>query len=289
MKNSSVNQVIRKTLKWPISIAARRLLGTITYVQTTEPVLALTFDDGPSPKYTPRLLEVLDQYQARATFFCVGQFAARYPEVIRQAAKAGHVIGNHTWDHSSFPLLTVGERSAQLRKCAEALKPYGSRLFRPPYGQQSFASRLDLLRKGYQVVGWTRDAGDWRLTKAGEILEQVLPGVQPGRIITFHDQIVTAQSSIYFNREPTIEAVRLLLERFSGRYRFVTVPELARHGRVVREKRFPDADPSWLNKLIKEGNVPGRQYPLTQIKHGSQRFFKEELKSEDSRAKEGVF
>jgi peptidoglycan/xylan/chitin deacetylase (PgdA/CDA1 family) len=263
MTNPSVTEPIWKVLKRPLSLAARNLMGTITHAQTNDPVLALTFDDGPHPEYTLRLLDVLDRYQARATFFCVGKFAAKHPEVIRQVAIAGHVIGNHTWDHSSFPLLTHRERCSQLKRCAEALRHYGSRLFRPPYGQQNLASRLDLLQQGYQVVGWAHEAGDWRLTNASQIVEQVLGGIRPGRIVVFHDRIATAQSSEYFNREPMLEAVQQILARLSGHYRFVTVPELACYGQLVSENWYYDADACWLNQLMEEGNVPGRQYSVT--------------------------
>lgn len=248
--------------KKPASLAARKFLGTITGVETEQPVLALTFDDGPHPEYTLRLLDVLDRYQAKATFFCVGKFAAMHPEVIRQAAEAGHVVGNHTWDHPSFPLLDHTERCAQIQQCEEALKPYGSRLFRPPYGHQSLASRLDLLQMGYQVVGWTLAAPDWRLTDPRPIAEEVLPLVRPGRIIGFHDRIAAALSPINFNREPMLGAVEHLLQALSHDYRFVTVPELSRYGRLVRDNWYRRPKTSLLNGLIEEGNLPGRRYPV---------------------------
>jgi peptidoglycan/xylan/chitin deacetylase (PgdA/CDA1 family) len=288
MTNPSANQPIWRTLKRPISLVAGRLLGTVTHAETKEPVLALTFDDGPHPEYTLRLLEVLDKYQARATFFCVGKFAARHPEVIRQVAEAGHIVGNHTWDHPSFPLLTHRERCAQIRKCAEALKPYGSRLFRPPYGHQSIASRLDLLQLGYQVVGWTHGGTDWRLTDPEQIIEQVLPGIRPGSIVVFHDRIATTRSSVYFDRGPSVKAVKLLLERFSGEFRFVTVLELARHGHVKRGKWFRDADPSRLNVLIEEGSLPSRQYPLTGGDPANAPFYDKQVEPDHDPTKEGV-
>lgn len=262
MTPSSVIRPLHRALKKPLSLAARHLMGTITHVKTSDPVLALTFDDGPHPQYTPRLLDLLKRHQARVTFFFVGQFVAQYPEIIRRAAEDGHVVGIHTWDHSSFPLLTHRERCEQIRKCAKAINPYGSRLFRPPYGQQSLSSRLDLLRAGYQVVTWTHDAGDWRFTNAAEIVDQVLSGIQPGRIIVFHDRIVTALSPVYFNREPTIIALEQLLQKLTGQYRFVTVPELSRYGRLVRENWYYKPDVLWLNGLIGERNTPSRQYPL---------------------------
>jgi peptidoglycan/xylan/chitin deacetylase (PgdA/CDA1 family) len=130
-------------------------------VRTWDPVAALTFDDGPDPQRTPRILDILERYRARATFFMVGEAVQWYPELVRQVAQTGHAIGNHFWDHPSFPLITGRERRAQLRACAKAIAPYGQRVFRPPYGHQSVASRLDALWLGYQVVTWNVLAYDW--------------------------------------------------------------------------------------------------------------------------------
>ncbi len=82
------------------SFAARNTLGTITRVSTREPVIALTFDDGPHPEFTPRLLALLDRYQARVAFFLLGKSAQRYPEIVKQIAAAGHAIGNHSKSRS---------------------------------------------------------------------------------------------------------------------------------------------------------------------------------------------
>lgn len=263
MNPPSIARALYKTLKKPLSFAARTLMGTIIAVETTDPILALTFDDGPHPEYTLRLLDVLEKYGARATFFCVGQYAARHPDIIRQAVEAGHVVGNHTWDHAAFPLLTHTERCEQIRQCAEALGPYGSRLFRPPYGEQNLASRLDLLQLGYQVICWTGGAPDWCLTNPDQIYEQVLPMIRPGRIFDFHDRIAAAISSAYFDRTPTIEVVERLLKTLSSSYKFVTVPELSRYGQLVRANWYQEeADATWLNQLIGEDNESCRQYPV---------------------------
>ena len=80
--------------------------GTITGVTTRDPVAALTFDDGPHPEYTPLLLNILERYQARATFFMIGDAAQRHPDLVRQVAQGGHAIGNHSWDHPFFPSLS---------------------------------------------------------------------------------------------------------------------------------------------------------------------------------------
>lgn len=161
--------------------AALRVMGTITHVSTQDAVAALTFDDGPYSEFTPRLLNILERHQARATFFVVGEAAQRHPEIVWQVAQAGHVIGNHTWDHPSFPLISGRERRAQLRACEQAIAPYGQRIFRPPYGHQSVASRLDALWLGYQVVNWNLHAYDWLDHDADWMADRLVNQNQPGR------------------------------------------------------------------------------------------------------------
>ncbi len=227
----------------------RRVLGTITHVSTQKPVVALTFDDGPHPEFTPRLLEILQKHQAHATFFMVGGAAQRHPDIVRRVAEAGHAIGNHSWDHSSLPLLTGKERRAQIRACEKALAPYGQRLLRPPYGHQSVASRLDALWLGYQVITWNVTASDWQDRSANWITDRLVNEVRPGDIVLFHDALYTYVEKRYTDRGPTLQAVDLLLERLGERFRFVTVPELLRSGRPQRRNWYQKADVDWLNRL----------------------------------------
>ena len=243
-----------------VKFALRRLAGTVTGVETTESVAALTFDDGPHPEYTPRLLKVMERYQARGTFFMVGEQAQRYPETVRRVAESGHVIGNHTWDHPSFPRISSAERRRQLRQCAQATEPYGQRLFRPPYGHQSMASHWDAVRLGYRVITWNMVAQDWVEHEPEWMTEQLAKELKPGKIILLHDALYTVTEESCANRETVIEAVRLLLERFSGRYRFVTIPELLRAGRPPLSDWYQTGDTDWLNKLSVSGKGPARQY-----------------------------
>jgi peptidoglycan-N-acetylglucosamine deacetylase len=83
-----------------------RLLGPVAGVVTAEPAAALTFDDGPDPHWTPRVLEVLERRQARATFFMIGAAAAAHPDLVRRVASMGHAVGNHTWDHRALPKIS---------------------------------------------------------------------------------------------------------------------------------------------------------------------------------------
>jgi len=105
----------------PLKVIARRFLGTVIRIDTKESVVALTFDDGPHPEYTPRLLNIPDRHGVHATFFMVGQLAAKYPAIVEEVAQRGHSIGNHSWDHPAFPLLNSSQRRQQIRQCSSVL------------------------------------------------------------------------------------------------------------------------------------------------------------------------
>ena len=151
----------RELVKGALSATAVGL-GSILRVRTQEPAVALTFDDGPHPEDTPPLLDLLARHKAKATFFVVGKSVRRHPELVERLAAEGHALGNHTWDHLSLPSLTGRFRRAQLAWTEEALGARSSRLFRPPYGEQTPASRLAPLRLGLDVVCWDVIAEDWR-------------------------------------------------------------------------------------------------------------------------------
>lgn len=228
---------------------ARKLIGTITHVSTKDNVIALTFDDGPHPDSTPQLLDILKRHNARATFFMLGDLAQRYPNLVKDAAQAGHVIGNHSWDHPSFPLISARKRRAQIRACQKALAPYGSRIFRPPYGDQTFASRLDALFTGQQVVTWNVISKDWLDHEAYWFVDYLMKEIMPGSIVLFHDTLYQALEDHYRDREPVFQAVDMLLEQLETRFNFVTVPELCQYGRPQKQLWYKTTDPHWLNRL----------------------------------------
>ncbi len=164
-------------------------------------MVALTFDDGPDPVSTPRLLNVLAAHRARATFFMIGVRAAQHPELVKRVATEGHAIGNHSWDHPSFPLISSRERRAQIRACARAMAPYGRLLFRPPYGDQDLASWLDARRMGYRVVAWKVAAGDWVDRDGPSIADDVTTDLRRGSVVLFHDGLFDASDDRFFARE----------------------------------------------------------------------------------------
>jgi len=130
--SNKVMQYIAQVIRSPIAALKRRVLGTITGVSTSHPVVALTFDDGPHPDFTPKILEILKRHQARATFFMLGKNAQKHPDIVNNVALGGHAIGNHSWDHPSFPLIGSRERRRQLSSCHHALAPNGGRKIRSP-------------------------------------------------------------------------------------------------------------------------------------------------------------
>lgn len=223
------------------------MLGTLTAVVTKDPVVALTFDDGPHPEFTPRVLEILRHHQAQATFFMVGAAAEKYQGIVRQVAREGHVIGGHSWDHRSFPSLSSGERRRQMRACELALSPQQARLFRPPYGHQTVGSRLDALWHRSEVVGWSVDSTDWQEEKPEIIADCVIGKLQPGAIVLLHDALFD-QLNLPVGRDPSkcvdrrmmLSALETILERGTRQYRFVTVPDLLCHGVPFRDYWFWD-------------------------------------------------
>lgn len=218
-----------------VTVPARRILGTVTHVTTTQLVAAITFDDGPNPEFTLPLLEVLERRDVRATFFMVGDQARRHPDVVKRVAEAGHVIGNHSWDHPSFPEISGSARRRQLRQWERATAPYGSKLLRPPFGHQTLASRLEALLLGYRVVAWNVDTWDWCKDDARWMAGELERKTTPGSIILLHDAVYACgRDEDGYDRRPMIEAVEIFLDNVRERLRFVTVPDLLRSGSPVR-------------------------------------------------------
>lgn len=268
MKSAGIGSLarsIKQSLPAPLRARARRLrraatylprqvIGTVTHVRTDEALAALTFDDGPDPHSTPRVLEVLEAHGARATFFLVGRAAARHPALVRRIAAGGHAVGNHSYDHQSFPQLSAGERRAQLRAWERACPVPHARLLRPPYGDQTWRSRLDPLWLGWQVVAWNINANDWRGEGAETIAENVLQRLRPGSIVLLHDTLFHCEDLRFAPRDPTVRALEIVLAAASN-YRFVTVPELLRLGRPNREFWIQPGQPEYLARLKRVGEV----------------------------------
>jgi peptidoglycan-N-acetylglucosamine deacetylase len=151
--------------------------------------VALTFDDGPHPEVTPRLLTALRSVNVPATFFLIGRRAERNPDLARRIQAEGHEVGNHTWDHRP---LTVGacrspERQiARTEEVLERLCPGSPRIFRPPFGAIGPGGRTALARHGLLPVYWSVVPADWDPLPPEVVTERVLAGVHPGAVIVLH-------------------------------------------------------------------------------------------------------
>lgn len=225
------------------SALRRRCLGTITEFRTDRPVAALTFDDGPDPAVTPRVLDLLEAHGARATFFVIGEAAVASRPLLWRMRSDGHAVGNHTWSHQPMSTLTRSQRRREILACSRAIAPFGSRLLRPPWGDQSVASRLDAFVLRHEVVAWSVDANDWCSPDAGSIAENLEQRVRPGSVILLHDHICSAAAdagaaTVCHDRGAMLAALELFLRHLRGRLTFVTLPEMFHHGHAVRRDWF---------------------------------------------------
>lgn len=148
----------------------------------------LTFDDGPIPEVTPKVLAILDRYGVKATFFMVGENIDKHPDVFRQVIDAGHAVGNHTYNHLKGWKTPFDEYMENTDRCADRIQK--TDLFRPPYGKATLRQRRALHRKGYRLIYWDILTRDYEPTRTPEaMLAQIKRNVRPGSIINFHDSI----------------------------------------------------------------------------------------------------
>jgi peptidoglycan/xylan/chitin deacetylase (PgdA/CDA1 family) len=178
-------------------VFARPLLA----VRTARPELALTFDDGPDPRFTPAILELLQAHGQRATFFVIGERAQAHPELLEAIVRGGHALGNHSWRHAYTTNLVAPRRLAEALREANALlervSGHPTRWFRAPVGLLSprlaAAARLAKL----QLVGWTASARDGVASRTVEDAVRRLEGsLRPGAILTLHDGALGAREDL---------------------------------------------------------------------------------------------
>lgn len=191
-------------------------------VSTEEKVIALTFDDGPHPLYTEKILNLLEKYDAKATFFVIGENLELYKDTVKRAVAAGHEIGNHTYTHPHLSALSEEELFREIEqneRLIEAMTEKPTSLFRPPEGYCGRAVRSLIKERGYRAILWDVDTRDWAGVPAQEIIKTVQETVYPGSILLFHD---------YGGKQSaTLTALSSLLPWLQAKgYRFVTVSEL---------------------------------------------------------------
>jgi len=198
--------------------------------------LALTFDDGPNSVWTPRLLETLAQYDVRATFFMVGGSAERQAGLVRQMAEAGHLIGSHSWTHPNLAMTGSVQIREELRRSKDMLEQIIGqpvRYFRPPFGGRRPAALCIARQMGMTPVLWNAMTSDWKKPSAEGIAARLTSKIDRlerrgwAANIVLHDGNHLDPAA---DRGPSVAAAGMLLERYAGTHRFVTVDAWALAG-----------------------------------------------------------
>ncbi|MFJ7886780.1 polysaccharide deacetylase family protein [Lysinibacillus xylanilyticus] len=191
-------------------------------INTDEKVIALTFDDGPHKKYTPDILDILDKYNAKATFFIVGENAEKNPELALRIHEEGHELAIHTYTHPfRTNVSNLMKEIKQTHATIYGITGYVPVLFRPVEGQYTDSMIDAIAKEGYKVVMWSwhLDTFDWKNLGEKKIINTVLKGAKPGSVVLFHDG--------GGNREQTVRALEKILPELEDQgYRFVTISEL---------------------------------------------------------------
>lgn len=187
--------------------------------------VALTFDDVPDPRFTPKVLDALKKEGVKATFFSVGSRAKKHPTLVTRIRQEGHAIGNHSYNHAQFNKLTLDqfrdqiERTNRILESITGIKP---RLIRPPYGEINEEQLRWARRNNYKVVNWNVDSLDWQGLTKDEVKHNILSAVGPGAIILQH-----AGGGVGSDLTGTIEALpEVIAELKKKGYSFVTLPEM---------------------------------------------------------------
>ena len=193
---------------------------------TDQKRIALTFDDGPDPRFTEDVLNVLNQYNVSGTFFLMGSRAIAYPEIVKRINNEGHVIGNHTYFHPNLvkeaDIPTLEREVTRTENTLNDIIDYRTSLFRPPYGFLYNELVEKLAEMQYLIIGWSVDSLDWEEDPPEIIASNVLDNVHPGAIILMHDG-----ADWDGDRTNTIAALRQIIPALQKQgYEFVTVPEL---------------------------------------------------------------
>jgi peptidoglycan-N-acetylglucosamine deacetylase len=189
---SILKEMTKNWLTWEMPPAGKRIY--------------LTFDDGPVPKVTPQVLQILKSFDAKATFFCVGDNVYKHPELFAEINADGHAVGNHTFNHLKAWKTPAGEYLRNVEQCRQMFE---SCLFRPPYGQIT-PYLIQQLRKNYQIILWSVLSGDFDQNNSPEkCLQTTIRLTKPGSIVVFHDSIKAGRNMLH--------ALPLFLEHFKER------------------------------------------------------------------------
>ncbi|GGL51571.1 polysaccharide deacetylase family protein [Sporolactobacillus putidus] len=231
--------------------------GSVVWeVPNDQKVVALTFDDGPNPVYTPQILDLLRKYHAKATFFLIGKRIQAYPDLVKREVREGHELGNHTFSHVTLSKEPRSVFFDEVNKTQALInqyqKPPRIKLLRPPGGSID-PKTVDLSEKSrFEVIlwSWQQDPRDWSNPGVNHIVRHVLKNIKTGNIILMHDS--------GGNRKQTVAALKVILPALEKQgYRFATLYELLKY-----DKKYEGLYNTELEKMLPES-------PGTNMKTGS--------------------
>ncbi|GAA0541245.1 polysaccharide deacetylase family protein [Chitinophaga japonensis] len=208
-------------LAWgSVNIAAGFYMPVTCQVRTQEKVVALTFDDGPLPAFTPQLLDILQERQAPAAFFCIGHHVAQQEALLQRVHAEGHLVGNHSYSHHFwFDLFGADRMLEELRRtdaCIAQVTGQRPHFFRPPYGVTNPNLRRAVMRGGYFPLGWSIRSLDTVAAGEEQLLHRITTHLHPGAIILLHD-----------SREITVKILPALIDHIrSSGYRIERIDKM---------------------------------------------------------------
>lgn len=223
-KLNLLNVIFLIIVSFVCCISSMAMAGVMSIPKTSQKIVALTFDDGPHKIYTQQVLDILQQYDAKATFFVMGGNAKLYPDLVKKEYAAGHEIGNHSYTHPNIAHLSDSAIQKELTKCSDIVNKIINVypvVFRPPYGVTNKHAIEVINKLGFKPVTWSYMINDYDVSKMNPeiISSSVIKNTRPGAIIVMHDG--------NGNREKTVKALPIILKNLSDRgYKFVTVAEL---------------------------------------------------------------
>lgn len=211
---------------------------TYTSVRVPGPYVAMTFDDGPHPQLTPRLLDMLKERGIKATFYLVGQNVAQYPEIVARMVAEGHEVGNHSWSHPFFTKMSETAVRSQLQRTHDAIvsaSGVAPKTLRPPYGAITSSQKQWIAADyGYPTVLWSVDPMDWKNRDASLVSRRIVNGASQGAIILAHDI-----------HKSTVDAMPTALDTLLAQgYKFETVSQLIRRSQAPVAPEPVAADPA---------------------------------------------
>lgn len=239
-----------KPIVWDVPDHMKRKVIREQRAGFKQKVVALTFDDGPSPNVTPQVLQTLEKEGIRATFFMVGVQMHRNPDMVKTVLGKGHVLGAHTYTHSWHPYTQMAQAEfEQWEALGKELAGKETRLFRPPFGRTKSAYSQVALKRGYPLILWTNSGADTaKRATPTTIYTNVVNNIHPGDIILLHDND---------DKQDTAKALpRIIATLKKQGYGFVTVPEMLEAWESERKAR--------LAKAAEKKKSPSKKSPVKQ-------------------------